>query len=100
MHQRVPGHVEAASGLLNERLVLAVPDAARVVLQVGSAHGWLAGALKANHPARVVYGAQAPGALGAAPTRDLDGLFELDLERDDPPIEVGSVDCILYADEL
>src|SRR5580700_4773830 len=100
MHQRVPGHVEAASGLLNERLVLAVPDTARVVLQVGSAHGWLATALKARHPARVVYGAHSPGARGAVPTRELDGLFELDLERDDPPLDVGSVDCIVYADEL
>src|SRR5580693_6293554 len=69
MHERGPGYVEAASDLLNERLVLAVPDAARVVLQVGSAHGWLATALKARHPARVVYGAHSPGAPGVVPTR-------------------------------
>jgi hypothetical protein len=100
MHQRGPGHVEAASALLNERLVLAVPDTARVILQVGSAHGWLATALKERDPARIVYGAQALGTLGAAPTSDLDALFELDLERDDPPLDVGSVDCIVYADEL
>ncbi len=99
MHQGGPGHVEA-SVVLNERLVVAVPDSARVILQVGSAHGWLAAALKARNPARIVYGAHSPRAGGAAPTPELDALFELDLDRDDPPLDAGSVDCIVYPDEL
>jgi len=99
MHQGGPGHDEA-SALLNERLAVAVPDTARVILQVGSAHGWLAPALKARNPARIVYGAQSPGTGDAPPTPDLDGLFEIDLDRDDPPLDAGSVDCIVYADEL
>ena len=31
---------------------------------------------------------------------DLDGYFEVDLEHALPPLEVGSVDCIVYADVL
>jgi hypothetical protein len=100
MHHGGPGRNDATSLSLNEHLVRTVPDAAGVVLQVGAAHGWLATALKARHPARLVYGAHAPGTPGAAPADDLDELFELDLERDDPPLPVGSVDCIVYADEL
>jgi hypothetical protein len=84
----------------NERLAESVPGAARTVLQVGEGDGWIAELLKQRRPAPVVYGADSPGAIGGPSSAALDGSFELDLEREQLPLEAGSVDCIVYADVL
>ncbi len=92
----------------DEYLADAVPATARTVLQCGAGTGWIASRLKQRHPGRVVYGTDFPGrspgpatragARGAPGFDDLDGYHEVDLERALPPLEAGSVDCIVYAD--
>ena len=97
MHQGGQERNDAAA--LNERLALTVPATAQTVLQIGSGQGWLVDELKRRHPAPVLYGADSPG-RGAAPRDGLDGYFEIDLDHEVPPLERGSVDCIVYADSL
>jgi hypothetical protein len=97
VHQGGQERIDAAA--MNERLALTVPPTARTVLQIGSGQGWLVDELKKRHPAPVVYGADSPGQSSAAPAH-LDGYFEIDLDRDVPPLERGSVDSIVYADAL
>jgi len=94
---RPEGH--RGDGTLNEHLAAAVPHAANTVLQLGVGDGWLAEVLKRRRPAPVVYGADFP-ATPTTPAADLDGYFGLDLERDNVPLEPGSVDMIVYADVL
>lgn len=86
----------------NQRLAQAVPVTARTVLQIGAGAGWIGALLKQRHPAPVVFGA-GPAHVptgGAAPPGALDGYYALDLDDDVPPLEPGSVDCIVYADAL
>ena len=85
---------------LNERLAATVPLTARTVLQVGTGDGWLAALLKQRRPAPVVYGVDGLVAAGPRPPGDLDGYFQLDLDRDLPPLAPGSVDSIVYAEVL
>ena len=92
------GDVDAAA--TNQRLAEAVPTAARTVLQVGVGTGWIAALLKQRSPAPLVYGADSSGASDGATSGDLDGAFEISLESDLPPLEPGSVDCIVYAEVL
>lgn len=87
----------------NERLAGSVPTTAATVLQIGRGGGWLGGLLKRRRPSAVVYGAdRAASTDDAAPTDDagLDRYYEIDLDRDVPPLAPGSVDCIVYADAL
>ncbi len=83
----------------NELLAQAVPATARTVLQIGRGEGWIAKSLRRRQPAPVVYGADSP-ASGAVGTDALDGYQELDLDRDVPALDPGTVDCIVYADAL
>lgn len=84
---------------LNEHLVAAVPPTAKTVLQVGLGGGWTAEMLKTRRPPPVVYGADFP-AMPVTQASDLAGYFGLDLERDNVPLDPGSVDTIVYADVL
>jgi hypothetical protein len=83
----------------NESLVRAVPGEARRVLQIGSARGWLADALKAAAPGRAVYGVSGPAGT-PADGQAFDGVFDVDVERAVPPLPPGSVECLVLADVL
>ncbi len=93
------GHVDVVA--LNERLAATVPPTARTVLQVG--HGprldrRAVEAAPAGAPSCTASIGSSPA--GPRPPGDLDGYFELDLDRDLPPLAPGSVDCIVYAEVL
>jgi hypothetical protein len=98
VHPEGQGRLDVAA--LRDRLVATVPITARTVLQVGAGVGWLAPLLRERHPAPVVHCADfspAPGTEGLeAPSH----YVALDLDRDVPPLEAGSVDHIVYADVL
>jgi SAM-dependent methyltransferase len=77
-----------------------VPEGARRLLEVGCGEGHLGAALRARVPGRHVIGIDGdPAAIGRAAAR-LDRAFALDIEEADPPLESGTLDCILYSDIL
>lgn len=97
MPEGAQGHVDTAEP--HELLARAVPVTALTVLQIGRGEGWIAASLRRRHPTPVVYGVDSP-ASGAVETDALDGYQELDLDRDVPALDPGTVDCIVYADVL
>jgi SAM-dependent methyltransferase len=85
---------------LNLPLLRAVPQQARRIVEVGCAEGRLGAALKEGRPDRYVWGLDAhPASLAVAATR-LDWADCCDIERDDPPIEAGSMDAVIFGDVL
>src|ERR1019366_6113209 len=97
MPDGVQGHGDSAG--LHELLARPAPDTPRTVLQIGRGDGWIAPSLQRRDPAPVVYGADSPDSE-AAETDRLDGYEQVDLDRDVPALDPGSVDCIVYADVL
>jgi SAM-dependent methyltransferase len=85
---------------VNQILLRSVPAGARRLLDVGCAEGRLGAALKGLDPGRVVHGIEREPDVAARAARHLDRVFTLDVERDDPPLPPGSLDCILYGDVL
>jgi GT2 family glycosyltransferase/tetratricopeptide (TPR) repeat protein/SAM-dependent methyltransferase len=81
-------------------LLAAVPPTARTILDVGCVEGRLGAALKERDPARVVYGIEHEPTAAAEARHRLDAVFRLDVETADPPLEPGSVDCLLYDNVL
>jgi SAM-dependent methyltransferase len=84
----------------NEALLQAVPALGRRILEVGCGQGQLGAALRRQNPQRQVYGIEREAAVAAQARTRLDHVFVLDVERQDPPLEPGSLDCILYGDVL
>lgn len=84
----------------NEWLLRAVPSAALRILEVGCAEGRLGAALKQMDPRRQVFGLEREPAVARRAAERLDEVFTLDVETEDPPIEPGTLDCILYGDVL
>lgn len=84
----------------NEHLFKLVPAAAKRILEIGCAEGNLGAALKLQSPDRVVYGVEYVKAAAEKAAARLDQVFNIDVERDELPIEAGSIDCILYGDVL
>jgi SAM-dependent methyltransferase len=84
----------------NEHLLGAVPARAKRILEVGCARGRLGLELKQQDPGRYVAGVeQDPDAAKVAGDR-LDDVFLLDAQTDVPPIEPGSLDCLIFGDVL
>src|SRR5207245_2791594 len=84
----------------DEVLLGAVPADCRRILEVGCAEGTLGAALKAMAPFREVLGIEREPEIAAQAARRLDAVFVLDVEKQDPPVEPGSLDCILFGDVL
>ena len=84
----------------NERLARLVPADALRILEVGCGEGRLGARLKALAPGREVYGIEREPAAAEAARRNLDRVFVLDVEREDPPLEPRSLDVLLYGDVL
>jgi 2-polyprenyl-3-methyl-5-hydroxy-6-metoxy-1,4-benzoquinol methylase len=84
----------------NSSLLRAVPTESGRILEVGCAGGRLGAALKAQDPSREVFGIEREPAVAARAGEHLDRVFVLDVERDDPALEKGCLDCILYGDVL
>jgi SAM-dependent methyltransferase len=84
----------------NTNLAEAVPEGALAVLDVGCADGRLGELLKELEPRRRVWGVERDPAAAERAAARLDGVFCLDVERDDPDLEPGTLDCILYGDVL
>jgi SAM-dependent methyltransferase len=84
----------------NERLLGAVPSGAGRILEVGCARGRLGHELKRQDQRRHVAGVELdPDAARVAGER-LDEVFVLDVQAETPPIEPGSLDCIIFGDVL
>jgi SAM-dependent methyltransferase len=85
---------------LNTNLRDAVPSTAKKVLDVGCARGRLGAELKQAMPGRYVAGVEVDHTAAAAAAAVLDDVFVVDAEDDLPPIEPGSLDCIVFGDVL
>jgi SAM-dependent methyltransferase len=83
-----------------EALRRAVPVTARRVLDVGCGQGQLGARLKLLDPLRTVFGIERRPDVAAAAAEHLDGVFTLDVQTQDPPVEPGSIDCVVYGDVL
>ena len=84
----------------NERLCDAVPVEARRVLDVGCAAGRLGAELKERLDGRYVAGIELDAAAARTAATRLDDVFVIDIEESLPPIEAGSLDCIVFGDVL
>ncbi len=84
----------------DEALARAVPPDGRRLLEVGCGEGRLGARLKALAPGRQVFGVEREPAAAAVAAAHLDGVFPLDAEREDPPLEAGSLDALLYSGVL
>jgi SAM-dependent methyltransferase len=84
----------------NERLLGAVPSHAGRILEVGCAGGRLGHELKRQDPGRYVVGVERDPDAARAARQRLDEVFELDVKAGIPPVERGSLDCILFGDVL
>ncbi len=84
----------------NERLCDAVPPGARRVLDVGCAAGRLGEELKRRLDGRYVAGIELDAAAARTAATRLDDVFVIDIEESLPPIEAGSLDCIVFGDVL
>src|SRR5207245_1187573 len=80
---------------LNETLLRAVPASAFRILEVGCAHGRLGAHLKQLDERRTVFGIERVPEAAAIARRTLDDVFEIDVEAELPPLEPGTLDCIL-----
>ena len=78
----------------------AVPPEARRILEVGCGLDILGAALKQCRPDRTVFGIELQPAVAASAAERLDRVFCLDVARDDPPLELHSLDCLLFGDAL
>jgi SAM-dependent methyltransferase len=84
----------------NLAFLRAVPAGAQRILDVGCGEGNLGAALKQTDGHRCVFGIERQPEVAARAERRLDRVFAIDVERSDPPLESGSIDCILYSDVL
>src|SRR5262249_13875179 len=82
----------------NPALARPVPSPPRRTLVVGGGGGGPGALLKMLAPAPRVSGAgRGPGGAAVA-ARPLEGVFQLEVEAPAPPLEPGSLDCIVYGD--
>ena len=84
----------------NERLARLVPADARRVLEVGCGEGRLGALLKTMLPGREVFGIERDTGAAEVAASNLDRVFTLDVEQEEPPLEPGSIDVLLYGDVL
>jgi SAM-dependent methyltransferase len=84
----------------NERLLGAVPSHASRILEVGCARGRLGHELKRQDPSRYVAGVELDPDAARVATERLDEVFVVDVQADLPPVEPGSLDCLLFGDVL
>lgn len=86
---------------LNGALAKIVPLGMTRILDVGCGRGRLGEALKQSRPdGRVVYGIEPDKEAAQVAATRLDHVFAIDPEHDLPPIDAGSLDCILFDDIL
>jgi SAM-dependent methyltransferase len=84
----------------NPSLCDAVPVSARRVLDVGCAAGRLGAELKQRVEGRYVAGIEIDAEAARVAATRLDDVFVVDVEESLPPIEPGSLDCIVFGDVL
>jgi ubiquinone/menaquinone biosynthesis C-methylase UbiE len=84
----------------NQRLFGAVPSRAGRILEVGCARGRLGLELKRQDPSRYVAGVELDADAAQVAKERLDEVFVLDVQAGVPPLEPGSVDCVLFGDVL
>jgi SAM-dependent methyltransferase len=84
----------------NERLLAAVPSHATRILEVGCARGRLGHELKRQDPRRYVAGVEQDLTAARVAAERLDAVFVLDVQAGTPPIEPGSLDCLIFGDVL
>jgi SAM-dependent methyltransferase len=84
----------------NERLLAAVPAAARRILEVGCARGRLGYECKRQDPSRYVAGVELDAEAAQAAKERLDDVFVLDVQAELPPVDAGGFDCLIFGDVL
>ena len=81
---------------IHQPLLQAVPPGAMRILEVGCGEGRLGQALKLLHPQRTVFGIEQDSDLAAKAQPVLDQVCSVDPAIDLPPLDAGSLDCIVF----
>jgi SAM-dependent methyltransferase len=84
----------------NERLAQAIPFSASRILEIGCGEGRLGDVLKQSNPRRVVFGVEKEPSAAHRAVQRLDQVFVLDIQTEAPPLERGSLDCLIFGDVL
>jgi SAM-dependent methyltransferase len=85
---------------LNVKLLKAIPDDARRVLELGCANGRLGRAFKQEHPQTVWWGVDVAEPALAVAAEHLDRVFKLDLDAADLSALEGGFDVVVIGDLL
>ena len=85
---------------LNENLLRQIPLEARRILDVGCANGRLGHKLKSLRKDRVVFGIERNSSAAELARQVLDAVYDIDVTQEIPPIEPGTIDCIIFGDVL
>ena len=85
---------------INHPLLQSVPAEARRILEVGCGEGRLGQMLKLLNPNRSVYGIDLDLEAVTCAQEHLDQAYCFSVEEELPPLEPGSLDCILFGDIL
>jgi SAM-dependent methyltransferase len=81
-------------------LAAAVPIDTWRILDVGCGDGCTGAYLRGLLPGREVYGIERNPQSAAVASRRLDAVYALDVDGDDPPLQAGSLDCLMFGDSL
>lgn len=92
-------HEQGASSL-GQALAGQVPASARRILHVGCGDGSLGEGLKRQQAGRQVFGIEYDPARAALARHRLDAVFDSDVSQRLPPLEAGSLDCIIFENVL
>lgn len=85
---------------LNLKLLAAIPESARKVLELGCANGRLGAAFKERHPHTVWWGVDVSEQAAQAAAQHLDRVLTMDLDRPDLSRLEGGFDVIVIGDLL
>ncbi|OWK24182.1 hypothetical protein AJ87_24885 [Rhizobium yanglingense] len=85
---------------LDEGLVKQIGPQDRSILEVGCADGRFGQKLKLSRPSCKVFGVELVADAAAKARGILDAVYETDLEREMPPVEPASLDCVVVSDGL
>src|SRR5438552_588793 len=86
--------------VVNELFLRHIPSGLGPILHVGCGNGQFGASVRQRDSGRAAFGVERAGKLANIATDRLDRVFLIDIETEAPPLQTGSLDCIVYGDTL